>query len=334
MLVAMALIAEIIGVTALVGAFIFGCIVPREGPTSEGLLERLQYVITTAFVPLYFAASGLRTEFGLLNSGRLVGHVGAAHCALVARQNRAESARRAASLRACRGSTPVCLAFCSTPRALWRSSRSTSASTADIITKELFAVSIVMVLFNTFLTGPLVSIVYRLCQEDELHPTITSAKFGAEVSIIVAVGQAHPSVAGELARVASLLYGDQQDRAALHVWRVVDHLEADAAALHGAEPRRGLSRIPFLASTRRETDSRTKAAAVAAREANMKVSVKSQISTRACPRSCAALRTSPSRARSCWRSNAIADLAGESIEEARQRSAVRRRRRDSAAAAS
>jgi Kef-type K+ transport system membrane component KefB len=72
-LVAMALIAEIIGVTALVGAFIFGCIVPREGPTSEGLLERLQYVITTAFVPLYFAASGLRTEFGLLNSGRLWG---------------------------------------------------------------------------------------------------------------------------------------------------------------------------------------------------------------------------------------------------------------------
>jgi Kef-type K+ transport system membrane component KefB len=313
-LVAMALIAEIIGVTALVGAFIFGCIVPREGPTSEGLLERLQYVITTAFVPLYFAASGLRTEFGLLNSGRLWGmavllivlsSLGKIVPSLLAGRFIARMSWLDASLFGILLNTKGLVALVTLNIGL----------DAEIITKELFAVSIVMVLFNTFLSGPLVSIVYRCVKKTSFTADNHNAKFGAEVSIIVAVGQAQPSVAGELARVASLLYGDQQDRAALHVWRVVDHLEADAAALQGDGPRRGLGRIPFLASTRRETDTRTKAAAVAAREANMKVSVKSQISHARLPEELCRIATEAKSGSIVLAANEIADLASESVEE-------------------
>jgi Kef-type K+ transport system membrane component KefB len=61
-------------VTAVVGAYLVGCVVPREGPTTTGLIQRFSYVITTAFVPLYFAASGLKTKFGLLNSGTVWGY--------------------------------------------------------------------------------------------------------------------------------------------------------------------------------------------------------------------------------------------------------------------
>lgn len=313
-LVATALIAEMIGVTALVGAFIFGCIVPREGPTSEGLLERLQYVITTAFVPLYFAASGLRTEFGLLNSGYLWGmsallivlsSLGKIVPSLLAGRFIARMSWLDAGLFGILLNTKGLVALVTLNIGL----------DADIITKELFAVAIVMVLFNTFLSGPLVSIVYRCVKKTSFTADNRNAKFGAEVSIIVAVGQALPSVAGELARVASLLYGDEQDRAALHVWRVVDHLEADAAALHGAEPRRGLGRIPFLASTRRESDSRTKAAAVAAREANMKVSVKSQISHARLPEELCRIAGESKSGSIVIGANTIADLAGEAIEE-------------------
>jgi Kef-type K+ transport system membrane component KefB len=313
-LVAMALIAELIGVTALVGAFIFGCIVPREGPTSEGLLERLQYVITTAFVPLYFAASGLRTEFGLLNNGRLWGmavllivlsSLGKIVPSLLAGRFIARMSWLDASLFGILLNTKGLVALVTLNIGL----------DASIITKELFAVSIVMVLFNTFLSGPLVSIVYRCVKKTSFTADNRSAKFGAEVSIIVAVGQAQPSVAGELARVASLLYGDQQDRAALHVWRVVDHLEADAAALQGDGPRRGLGRIPFLASTRREADTRTKAAAVAAREANMKVSVKSQISHARLPEELCRIATEAKSGSIVLAANDIGDLCGESVEE-------------------
>lgn len=278
MLVATSLIAEMIGVTALVGAFLFGCIVPREGPTCEGLLERLQYVITMAFVPLYFAASGLRTDFALLNSGRLWGlavlfilfaTAGKLIPSLVAGRYIAKFSWLDASMFGILLNTKGLVALVTLNIGL----------DVGIITEAMFAISIVMVLFNTFLTGPLIAVVYRLVKKESFNARNRDAAHGgsggAEVSIIVAVGQAHPLVASEVARVAALLYGDEQDRAALHVWRVVDHLDADAAALGAPSP---LSKIPFLKSTRREADSHVKAAHAAAREANMKVSIKSRIS--------------------------------------------------------
>jgi Kef-type K+ transport system membrane component KefB/nucleotide-binding universal stress UspA family protein len=59
---------ELIGVHALFGAFLFGAMMPKEGGFSRALAEKLEDLVLVALLPLFFAYSGLRTEIGLLDS--------------------------------------------------------------------------------------------------------------------------------------------------------------------------------------------------------------------------------------------------------------------------
>jgi Kef-type K+ transport system membrane component KefB/nucleotide-binding universal stress UspA family protein len=67
MLVASSAITEIIGIHALFGAFLFGAILPKDGPLTEILAEKLESVSVILLLPLFFAFSGLRTEIGLVS---------------------------------------------------------------------------------------------------------------------------------------------------------------------------------------------------------------------------------------------------------------------------
>lgn len=61
-----ALISHAIGVHALFGAFVFGATVPRDQRLLRGLTLRIEDVVVLVFLPLFFAATGLRTEIGLI----------------------------------------------------------------------------------------------------------------------------------------------------------------------------------------------------------------------------------------------------------------------------
>lgn len=67
LLLAAALLSEVIGIHALFGAFLFGAIMPRQGNYAHALAERLEDFVVVALLPLFFAFSGLRTELGLLS---------------------------------------------------------------------------------------------------------------------------------------------------------------------------------------------------------------------------------------------------------------------------
>jgi len=70
-LICSAWIAEIIGVHALFGSFIFGLVVPKDGKLVENLCPRVELLIVNVFVPLYFAYSGLNTQIGALDTPTL-----------------------------------------------------------------------------------------------------------------------------------------------------------------------------------------------------------------------------------------------------------------------
>jgi len=55
-----------VGLHSIFGAFIFGIILPREGKFNVELAEKFEDFVTAFFLPLYFTASGLRTQLGLL----------------------------------------------------------------------------------------------------------------------------------------------------------------------------------------------------------------------------------------------------------------------------
>ena len=65
-----ALVAEQIGIHAILGAFIFGAILPADSPVARQLTHNRTPVVTILFLPAFFALTGLRTEIGLVASGR------------------------------------------------------------------------------------------------------------------------------------------------------------------------------------------------------------------------------------------------------------------------
>jgi Kef-type K+ transport system membrane component KefB len=50
-------------------AFLVGLICPHDGGFAIKVTEKIEDLVSTLFLPLYFALSGLSTNLGLLNSG-------------------------------------------------------------------------------------------------------------------------------------------------------------------------------------------------------------------------------------------------------------------------
>jgi Kef-type K+ transport system membrane component KefB len=60
---------ELIGIHALFGGFLAGVIMPKEHGFARALGRRLEDLVVVVFLPLFFAFSGLHTQFGLLSGG-------------------------------------------------------------------------------------------------------------------------------------------------------------------------------------------------------------------------------------------------------------------------
>jgi Kef-type K+ transport system membrane component KefB len=67
---ASALVTEAIGIHALFGAFIAGVALSSAQEVKETVRQAVEPLATVVLLPLFFAASGLRTEIGLLESAR------------------------------------------------------------------------------------------------------------------------------------------------------------------------------------------------------------------------------------------------------------------------
>jgi Kef-type K+ transport system membrane component KefB len=65
------LLTEAIGIHALFGAFMAGVVMPENMNFKRVFTEKIEDVSLVIFLPLFFVATGLRTEVGLINSGHL-----------------------------------------------------------------------------------------------------------------------------------------------------------------------------------------------------------------------------------------------------------------------
>ena len=71
LLLASAWFAEALGIHAFFGAFAFGVVVPKTGHLVHNIAPKVEFLVVDFFLPIYFAASGLRTNLGVLNTGIL-----------------------------------------------------------------------------------------------------------------------------------------------------------------------------------------------------------------------------------------------------------------------
>ncbi|KAG6856215.1 hypothetical protein H0H87_006551 [Tephrocybe sp. NHM501043] len=71
---ASAFFTDIIGVHAIFGGFLAGLIIPHDNGYAISLVEKLEDLVNIIFLPIYFTLSGLKTNLGLMDTGKTWGY--------------------------------------------------------------------------------------------------------------------------------------------------------------------------------------------------------------------------------------------------------------------
>jgi Kef-type K+ transport system membrane component KefB len=154
-MLASAWVAERLGIHALFGAFLLGAVSPKSDAFVHALLERFEDVMVVLLLPLFFAFTGLRTEMSLIDGPAawlvcalvvLVAVVGKVGGSMIAARAVAMPWRDAAAL-------GVLL----NTRGLMELVILNVGLDIGVISRELFAMMVLMALATTFMTTPLVS---------------------------------------------------------------------------------------------------------------------------------------------------------------------------------
>jgi Kef-type K+ transport system membrane component KefB/nucleotide-binding universal stress UspA family protein len=149
---------ELIGIHALFGAFLFGAMLPKQGGFARALAEKLEDLVLVAFMPLFFAYSGLRTEIGLLDSASdwLV-------CALIiaiACAGKFGGSALAARFTGLGWRESGALGVLMNTRGLMELIVLNIGLDLGVISPTVFSMMVLMALFTTFITTPILEWVY------------------------------------------------------------------------------------------------------------------------------------------------------------------------------
>ncbi|RVX04121.1 Cation/H(+) antiporter 18 [Vitis vinifera] len=180
-------VTDAIGIHALFGAFVMGILVPKEGPFAGALVEKVEDLVSGLLLPLYFVSSGLKTDVatirGLQSWGLLVLVIFTACLGKIA-------GTVAVSL-SWRMPVPEALAlgFLMNSKGLVELIVLNIGKERKVLNDQTFAIMVLMALFTTFITTPLVIAVYkpakRTSKADYNHRTIDRKNPNAELRILV-----------------------------------------------------------------------------------------------------------------------------------------------------
>ena len=155
-LLSAALVTEAIGIHALFGAFVAGLIMPRDPSLRATLGDRLQSVSAVFLLPLFFAYTGLRTDVGLLD-----GASSWAICALIvltATVGKVGGTLLAARWTGMAWRDAFALGALMNTRGLMELIALNVGYDLGILSREMFAMMVLMALATTAMTGPLLSL--------------------------------------------------------------------------------------------------------------------------------------------------------------------------------
>jgi Kef-type K+ transport system membrane component KefB len=166
-----ALITEGIGVHAVFGAFLIGALMPKEREFTQMLTERLEG-ITLLLLPLFFAATGLRTSIALVSGAEMW-----FYCALVVvvaiigKVGGATVAARASGM-GWRESGAIGILM--NTRGLMELIVLNIGLEIGVISPALFTILVVMALVTTFMAGPLIELIYPKRISDQKPAAVAS----------------------------------------------------------------------------------------------------------------------------------------------------------------
>jgi Kef-type K+ transport system membrane component KefB len=152
---ASALATDVMGIHALFGAFLAGVVMPAHGEFREFLRLRLEHFSSVFLLPLFFAFTGLRTQFGLLNdtSGWLI----CAGLVVIATAGKLGGAMFMARMTGVNWIDSFALGALMNTRGLVELIALNIGYDLRILSPGIFAMLVIMALVTTCMTGPLLT---------------------------------------------------------------------------------------------------------------------------------------------------------------------------------
>ncbi|WCJ39568.1 Cation/H(+) antiporter 18 [Euphorbia peplus] len=154
---------DAIGIHALFGAFIVGVLMPKDGPFAGALVEKVQDLVSGLLLPLYFVSSGLKTDIATIQGaqswgllvliittacfGKIVGTVGVSLlCRIPFRE-------------------ALTLGFLMNTKGLVELIVLNIGKDRKVLNDQTFAICVLMAIFTTFITTPIVVAIYKPAKE-------------------------------------------------------------------------------------------------------------------------------------------------------------------------
>eukprot|EP01018_Ginkgo_biloba_P006083 Gb_02807 [translate_table: standard] len=124
---------DAIGIHSIFGAFVFGLTIPKDGPFAGMLTEKIEDFVSGLLLPLYFASSGLKTNVATIHGSQSWGATwGSNDPGIPDEHQRIGGAN--------------CLEH-------WERQ--------EVLNDEVFAILVIMALFTTFITTPIVTAINK-----------------------------------------------------------------------------------------------------------------------------------------------------------------------------
>jgi Kef-type K+ transport system membrane component KefB len=218
LLIASSLATDSIGIHQIFGAFLLGAVMPKDARFIKHLSEKVEDFTVLFLLPLFFAYTGLRTELGLLGSPQL--WFTCAVIVLVAVAGKFGGVTLAARWYGMSWRRSSLLGVLMNTRGLMELIILNIGLTFGVLSRPLFAMMVVMALATTFMTTPLMRLLYSpQRQKKELEDAARQeAEKVAGMHVVVPVSL--ESSAGSLVRLGGLLMaGDPGRLYALHLDR-------------------------------------------------------------------------------------------------------------------
>ncbi|HEX2189633.1 MAG TPA: cation:proton antiporter, partial [Longimicrobiaceae bacterium] len=233
LLLASAWTTERLGIHALFGAFLLGAVMPRERALVRGLTEKLEDATVVFFLPLFFAFTGLRTRIGLVEGAEMWLYCGL--ILLVAVAGKFGGSALSARATGLGWREAGALGVLMNTRGLMELVILTIGLELGVISPALFAMMVVMALATTFMTTPLLELIYpaRLIRREAV------GQLDAPGEHVTLVAVSLPSAGPGLVRAAAALAprGGGQRLYALHLERAAEQplvaLPAASAPAYG-----------------------------------------------------------------------------------------------------
>ena len=165
-----AYVAELIGIHVLFGAFVAGVIIPDNPLLKEIFIQKIEDVSLVLLLPLFFVFTGLRTQVGLLNQGNLWLICGL--IILLAVVGKFVGSTLAARVVGKNWKDSLSIGALMNTRGLMELIVLNIGYDLGILSKEIFAMMVLMALVTTFMTGPLLDIINYFSNKSDLKRDI------------------------------------------------------------------------------------------------------------------------------------------------------------------